>query len=89
MGLGTGEKVNTDKDVSLGCTVAYGMWGMAGLMFVGVMVTGDVRMCGGLFLTIGVATTATVRTYFVAFSSMVRRAFDGELDPTASGYRNQ
>lgn len=76
--------MKNDREVSLGCTVAYGMWGIAGALFIGVMIFGDARMCGALFFAIGVATTATVRTYFVAFSTMVRKAFEAEAAPVRS-----
>lgn len=71
-----------DREVSLGCAIAYGTWGVAGVLFIGVMITGDVRVLAGGFLAMGIAATATVRTYFVAYSTMVRNAFELDREVT-------
>jgi hypothetical protein len=70
-----------DRTVGLSVVVAGGLWAVAGVLFVGVMVTGDVRVLGAATLMTGLATTAAVRTYFVAFSTMVRKAFEMEEEP--------
>jgi glucan phosphoethanolaminetransferase (alkaline phosphatase superfamily) len=67
-----------DEKVSIGCTVAYGMWAVATALFAIVVITEDVKILAVAFLAMGIAATATVRTYFVEFSNMIRKAF--ELD---------
>jgi hypothetical protein len=68
-----------DTDISAGCAIAYGAW-VASLIIWGV---GWGTGSGGLrtlsIIVCGIAATATVRTYFVEFSAMVRRAFDQDV----------
>ena len=67
-------------NVSIGCVVAYGMWFVAVSLFTGVVFTGEIRILAGGFLAMGIAATATVRTYFVGFSTMVSKAFESDPD---------
>lgn len=66
--------------MSVGCGVAYSLWAVAVVLFIAVMVTAEVRVLPPALLAMGAAATATVRTYFVEFSAMVRRAFEVDAD---------
>jgi len=69
-----------DEKVSVGCAVAYGAWALAVVLFAVVTITGEVRFLAVGLLALGIAATATVRTYFVEFTTMVRRAFEMDHD---------
>lgn len=64
--------------------IAYGTWAISVVLFALVTATGEVRILAPALFTLGVAATATTRTYFVEFSTMVRQAyeFDRESIPT-------
>jgi hypothetical protein len=70
-----------DREVSIGCAVAYTLWAVVAMLLVVVIATEDVRWLSGAAIATGVATTATIRTYFVGFTKMVRTAFELDPDP--------
>lgn len=70
----------TDRFVTLGSVVAYGLWALGLLMLVFSWLVGDADLAthlgrGGLFLC-GAAITATVRIYFVKQNKCMRNAFE-------------
>lgn len=65
-----------NSQYSAGRVVATVTWAAAVGLLGAVMVTGSIRLLAAGFLVMGVAATATVRSYFVAFSAMVSKAFE-------------
>ena len=66
----------TDRSVSLGCVVAYGLWAATvALLLVGTLFHGLTWQNWGLACSAG-AATATVRQYFVRQNRMMRNAFE-------------
>lgn len=77
----------TDRDISAGRMVAYGLW------FTAVMLVGTAALLGppwGLFavLAMAAAVTATTRQYFVHQNTLMRSAFELGRDSTRDRVRN-
>lgn len=66
----------TDREVSMGCVVAYGLWtGALVLIALGGVV--DHAFLGQFGVTVSIAAgTATVRQYFVAQNRLMRNAYE-------------
>ena len=68
-------------NASTGCTVAYAAWAVALAFLMATWIVDDRRLMATSLFFVGIAVAATVRTYFVDFSTMVRRAFDQDVTP--------
>lgn len=63
-----------DRDVSVGCMIAYLLWLLSLLMMIAGTTVGDVAWQNwALLLALG-AGTATIRSYFVRQNRIVREA---------------
>jgi len=69
-----------DEKVSVGCAVAYGSWAVAAGFLIATVGAEELWLFACMMFSLGVAVTATVRTYFVEFTTMVRRAFEMDHD---------
>lgn len=72
----TGEHFVTDRDVSIGCVVAYGLWLGSSALLAVAWVHAHAGL-GRVALALSVAAaTATIRQYFVAQNKLMRNAFE-------------
>jgi hypothetical protein len=74
----------TDKEISAGCAIAWMAWGLAVVLLAATWITNDFRPGLTGLAMVGIAATATIRTYFVDFTRMVRRAFEMDRDSVTS-----
>lgn len=62
--------------ISRGRAIAWGAWAVAGVLLVTMWASGDMRAGFSGLAMVGVAATATIRTYFVAQGEQLRNAFE-------------
>lgn len=65
-----------DREISAGCAIAYSTWVLGVVLLVAMWVTEDRRIGVTGLAVVGIAMTATIRTYFVELGRATRNAFE-------------
>lgn len=66
----------TDRTINMSSAIAYAMWGISVALLGAMWISGERRLGATALLFVGVAMTATIRTYFVEFGKMTRNAYE-------------
>jgi len=76
-----------DRQISAACVAAWSLWiGAIAMWVVGVVIQSPEIRALSIIVSAG-AGTATIRTYFIAFSAMVRKAFEMDRDAVPTPLR--
>lgn len=66
----------TDKTVSMGCVIAYGMWALAGALLLATWATDDWRLGHTALVLSAAATVAHIRQFFTCQTRVMRDAYE-------------